>query len=165
MVGWLVEKYRTERSETRGRHTEEVECEGEKILTCIPRYVRRLRTLVRLLLLSPPLSHVNPSNSRGLFQGLAAWLFVPATQTQFAFRPLSFLHDTLLRPSLVVVYVSSRFLLFFGLKRISNFLFPWKRYSTLDEYPKHRASYAETRERTRDSITNYSNSLFEILEK
>lgn len=38
VVGWLVEKYRTERSETRGRHTEEVECEGEKILTCIPRY-------------------------------------------------------------------------------------------------------------------------------
>lgn len=105
--------------------------------------MRRLRTLVRLLLLSPPLSHVNPSNSRGLFQGLAAWLFVPATQTQFAFRPLSFLHDTLLRPSPVVVYVSSCFLLFFGSKRISNFLFPWKRYSTLDEYPKHRMQRRE----------------------
>lgn len=44
-------------------------------------------------------SHLYPTLPKELARSfkVAAWLFVPATQTQFAFRPLSFLHDTLVR--------------------------------------------------------------------
>lgn len=154
-----MEKYRTERNETRGRHTEEVECEGEKnsnVHSAV--HVVYVHSFVFFYshLLYPTLTQATREVS---FQGLAAWLFVPAAQTQFAFRPLSFLHDTLLlRPSLLVVYVSSRFPLFFGFKRIFSNFFPLEiSYSTLDEY-RWYVVYREKRMKRKslDSITNHS---------
>lgn len=117
-----VEKYRAERNTRRGtRGGRRTEGRGgmrrEKILTCIPRYTSGSTYVSFVFFYSHLLC---PTNTREVFQGLAAWLFVPATQTQFAFRPLSFLHDTLLR-------VSSRFLLLFFSRKVKISIVSLKR--------------------------------------
>ena len=74
---------------------------------CVVRRSYFFYSLSLSLSLSLPL--LCPTLSKELARSfkVAAWLFVPAaTQTQFAFRPLSFLHDTLRTWHLVCVCIT-----------------------------------------------------------
>ena len=111
--GWTKERGWGIGGRNERRHEYEEECKGKNSsVHSAVRYVRHTYVFVRTsftsLSLFFSLSLLCPTLPKELARSfkVAAWLFVPATQTQFAFRPLSFLHDTLRTWHLVCVCIT-----------------------------------------------------------